>query len=135
MRFLSLSISWSLLFLFMSVELVRSDLLQIQKLKVVKGYLSHTTLQCPIPASTHIPLNQIRWVNEANDYAKPDSGVQLTANNVLASSQLAFQTFDSLTYLSCGYISESNCYVRLKLWQLICVGKRSFKISMCYINE
>ncbi len=117
--------SLSLLFLFLDVKLAHSDLLQIQKLRVVKGYLSHTTLQCPIPASKSIPLNQIRWVNEANDYTKPDGSVQLTTSNVLASSQVSFQTFDSLTYLSCGYVSD-NCYVRLKLWQLICVGKTSF---------
>ncbi len=97
------------------------SIIQVQKLRIIKQYINHIVLQCPVNSNL-VRSEHIKWINERYDFTKPDDQVLISSQNLLANGQLNFQLQDGLTYLSCGYILN-NCYVRVKLWQIDYVCK------------
>jgi hypothetical protein len=97
----------------------------IQELRVIRHYADHVFLHCPLTSSPYtnqaISEHQIKWVNEINDYSKPDQNVIINSFNLLLSSHVQYQLNPHITYLSCGFIMN-NCYFRLKMWKINYIG-------------
>lgn len=96
-----------------------------ENIRIIKSYINTVSIQCPLTAQTNNELlgfDQIKWLNEKDDFGKLDENVQITAVNLIASSRVNIQLSDALTYVSCGYLSN-NKYVRLKSWKLNYIGK------------
>ncbi len=98
-----------------------NNVIQIQKIRVIKNYVNHVMIQCPVNGNL-VRAEHIKWVNERYDFNKPDEEVLISSQNLLSSGQLNYQLQDGLHYFSCGYILN-NCYVRVKLWQIDYVCK------------
>lgn len=64
---------------------------------------------------------QLKWLNEKDDYSKPDDQVQVSDYNLMLVADANMQIGQSLTYVSCGYINNYR-YVRIKMWQLVFIG-------------
>lgn len=83
-------------------------------IRIIRSYASTIFLQCPLASqltNEYIRIDQIRWLNEINDFKKPDQSVYVTSQNLLLASQINLQLNDALTYVSCGM---SNFFFKLK---------------------
>lgn len=106
-------------------NLVFANNSRAENLRVLKSFANSEFVECPLSSSVTdqlVPLNQVLWLNEINDFNKPDAQVMVSASNLLSRSLLQYQLINDITHISCGFIFN-NQYVRLKLWQISYVGK------------
>jgi hypothetical protein len=102
--------------------------LNIENLRIVRKYASTVVIQCPLTTVRNeiIRPDQIRWINENNDYNKPDHAVVLSQYNVIDQGKVNILANERYYYISCGYCIN-NMYIRLKMWRFIYVGNYSLK--------
>ena len=79
--------------------------LDIDTLRIIRSYATSIYLQCPLQSRLNnevISIHQVRWVDEINDFMKPDSSVVVSGHNLITSAQINLQLHDRITYVSCG---------------------------------
>ena len=77
----------------------------IDTLRIIRAYATSIYLQCPLQSKLTnevISIHQIRWINEIDDFSKPDSAVVVSAHNLITSAQINLQLNERITYVSCG---------------------------------
>ena len=126
---LYLSKSWLIFFnlgiLFFYLNGINAAI-NLSNLRIIRSFASSVTLQCPTSYySEHIDLSCVRWINERYDFNKPDQNVVITPQNLILTSQLSLQLNPHYEYVSCGYITKTNQYVRLGFWKLTYIGKNN----------
>ncbi|CAF0783702.1 unnamed protein product [Brachionus calyciflorus] len=99
-----------------------------ESLRVLKQFARHVEIQCPI--INNILVEQIKWIKEDRFYDKPDESVVIDQNCLIVSSQLKINLYDSFNYVSCGYISNNNKYVRLKSWQFTYIDTATTELKI-----
>jgi hypothetical protein len=97
----------------------------IKNIRVLKEYSSSISIDCPLTTNSneHIDLNRVRWLNENNDYFKPDQNVVVGLNNLIDKSKLNILLKPFYEYISCGYLLNNDQYVRLGFWKINFIGK------------
>jgi hypothetical protein len=99
----------------------------LNTLRIIRSYAQSVILQCPTTFySDPIDLTRVRWINEVNDFAKPDANVAITPSNLILTSQVSLPLSSQYQYISCGYVTNYHQYVRLGFWRLQYVGKNTF---------
>ena len=81
------------------------DSSNVDTLRIIRSYATSIYLQCPLQSKLNnevISVHQIKWINEINDFNKPDSSVVVNSLNLMAQAQINFQLKDRYTYVSCG---------------------------------
>ncbi len=89
----------------------------ILTIRIIRSYASTIFLQCPLTSqltNENIRIDQIRWLNEINDFKKPDQSVYVTSLNLLLASQINLQLNDALTYVSCGMFNFKKLKIESK---------------------
>ena len=79
--------------------------LDIDTLRIIRSYATSIYLQCPLQSRLNnevISIHQVRWVDEINDFMKPDSSVVVSGHNLITSAQINLQLNERITYVSCG---------------------------------
>ena len=79
--------------------------LDIDTLRIIRSHATSIYLQCPLQSRLNnevISIHQIRWVDEINDFMKPDSGVIVSGHNLITSAQINLRLNELITYVSCG---------------------------------
>jgi hypothetical protein len=95
----------------------------LNTLRIIRSYAQSVVLQCPTTFYTEpIDLTRVRWINEINDFTKPDSSVSITPSNLILTSQVSMPLNSQYQYISCGYVTNNYLYVRLGFWKLQYVG-------------
>ena len=97
----------------------------IKNVRVLRQYASSARLECPLTSNLneHIDLARIRWLNEKNDYFKPDQNVLVSVNNLIDRAKPNIMLGPLYSYVSCGYLLSNNQYVRLGFWKINYIGK------------
>jgi hypothetical protein len=95
----------------------------LNTLRIIRSYAQSVVLQCPTTFySEPVDLTRVRWINEFDQYTKPDASVAITPANLILTSQISMPLNSQYTYISCGYVTNNYQYVRLGFWQLQYIG-------------
>jgi len=94
-----------------------------QYLRIVRFHANNIFLNCPVStASEQIISDNLFWINENKLYDKSDENIIVSESNLIQKGQSFLQVSETYIFVSCGFIS-SNVYHRIKVWNLIFVGK------------
>ena len=103
----------------------------LSTLRVIRSFAQSVVLQCPTSYyNEHVDLTRVRWLNEKDEYTKPDQSVAITPGNLLLSSQLSLPLSSHYEYISCGYVTNNYQYVRLGFWKLQFIDNPSIDIKV-----
>ena len=92
--------------------------------RILSDHVINFSVQCPSalkPNNLNVRFEEIYWINENNEFFKPDSSVLVSSANLIDKAQLILRVNKDLNYASCGYLYNNN-YVRIKQWNFLYVG-------------
>lgn len=111
---------------FQPVQSTSSNALyQKETIRVLSSYIESYSIQCPAatnPNGAPVKFEELYWLNENNDYTKPDGNVFVSSANLIDKAQLTIRINQQINHVSCGYL-YNNVYKRIKQWSFIYVGE------------
>lgn len=103
-----------------------------ETVRILTNYIAHYTVQCPSITKLNgqlVSFEELFWINENNDFAKPDTGILISSVNLVEKAQLTVRINQNIKYLSCGYFYQ-NTYVRIKQWKFVYVSQATVQLQI-----
>lgn len=98
--------------------------------RVLRSYIESYSVQCPSatkPNGFPVKFEELYWLNENNDFSKPDGSIFVSSANLIEKAQLTVRINQQINYVSCGYL-YNNVYKRIKQWNFIYVDAPEIKL-------